>query len=421
MSGLDATAGVKDPSPEAQQGGDLGDNATEAEHSGVEIATGEAGAGAREETDGKQSDDSEVRVLTDGEVETMKGTARTSAREEGDGEKLTDSDVQVLTDGEVETMKGVPQTGAGVGNGPATGDLPRTGEESDDPEEAIRKSLAELQNVCNVLAIDYEGKLLEFGIKIEKERVDDAVKFLKKTMISNFKKLQTTAKELLEAWKTADIPVTRMSTFAWVLTVRDADGPDSVTGKGYLATSCLRNAEKEVLAIRNEMLSKIRGQYIAQRKKLIRILSESHLVAADVDFDPSEAVDPAHYKMEKQRMKACIWEVKKLVPERKELILRVELVQKAVKKKRSLPFCEALIGDARKTVQAMKKISEAEVLFDGLNVDGVLDGLEEASNALESARQASNALQSARQEQVTSEQAVASKTRSGRVIPAPSN
>nr|XP_045086476.1 uncharacterized protein LOC120966260 [Aegilops tauschii subsp. strangulata] len=117
-----------------------------------------------------------------------------------------------------------------------------------------------------------------------------------------------------------------MSSFAWILAVRDAPGPDSVTNEKHLSTELITKARKEILAVQNERARKIRNKYFAKRKKLTTILSESHLIAADVRFDPNKEVEEKNYLSEKQNIKAYIKSAKALLADRKEMVLRIELV-----------------------------------------------------------------------------------------------
>jgi hypothetical protein len=48
---------------------------------------------------------------------------------------------------------------------------------------------AELEKLCGVLGISYKKKLSEFGSKVDKDRVDEVLNFLRITEDENFREV----------------------------------------------------------------------------------------------------------------------------------------------------------------------------------------------------------------------------------------
>lgn len=146
------------------------------------------------------------------------------------------------------------------------------------------------------------------------------------------------------------------------------------------------------------------------------------------------SVNPDEYKVEKQNLKECIRKAKRLIPDRKELVMRVKLVEDSLRNKDYLPFCPnkcllvsykendfdsltnhsflfwiALIADARETVLKMRQEAPlAEIHLRGMDVDDLINELEESREIIQ-LKLKENAMK--KQAEVTS------KTRSGRVLP----
>lgn len=141
-------------------------------------------------------------------------------------------------------------------------------------------------------------------------------------------------------------------------------------GGNYLSTLGVKKAERELLALQTERLNKWRTKYSATKRKLIKLLKDSHLDCGSVGFDPNEEVLVENYRQEERRLKQLIRGAKVVVKDRKQLMLRVELLRRAVKSRAPPEAIEAMHG---KALDAAREIDGGSLSYDGKALEDALE------------------------------------------------
>ncbi|CAN6353077.1 unnamed protein product [Urochloa humidicola] len=242
-----------------------------------------------------------------------------------------------------------------------------------DETRKLTEALDRLKSMCIVMGISYQSKLAEFGSKICSERVEEQLAFLTVTRDANFLQLKEISTKMMEAWKCFNTPMSRIEDFSWILSICDADNASEVTGSNLLSTKHVKKSEKEVEKLTKEREKVLQGKYSRLVKKLEKLLKDAHLSATDFHIDLTKQVTMNEYKDKKMYLQNIIKEVKSAASERKELLLRVQMVKRAAEKKQPLEEIDVLIKRASDVVSMIEFENHfEEVYYDDHTVDDLL-------------------------------------------------
>ncbi|CAL5098050.1 unnamed protein product [Urochloa decumbens] len=184
---------------------------------------------------------------------------------------------------------------------------------------------------------------------------------------------------MMEAWKSYNTPISRVEDFSWILSICDAKSASEVTESHLLSTKHVKRAEKEVDKLTKEREKLLQRKYSVLIKKLEKMLKETHLTADDFDIDLKKQVNMNEYKSEKIYLKDIINKVKSASAERKELILRIQMIKRAVVKKLPLDQLDVLIKRVGDLVSKMEFDNNfQDVYYDGYLVNDTLKAIRAA-------------------------------------------
>ncbi|TVU51119.1 hypothetical protein EJB05_02526 [Eragrostis curvula] len=203
------------------------------------------------------------------------------------------------------------------------------------PREKIEmskdKALSRLKHLCRILGLDCNKMLKEFGCKdATKRRVLTLIGLLEGSVTINFNKLKKSAEDLLYEWKLANTPFQKMAKFYWMVVIHDSNSSDEIFGDDFLSNAAVDKAEKEANILKDARIRRQKNKYLAKEKKLIKLLEETHLNGIAFGFNSTEEVEGGDYREAKRKLKKIIEKVKSLSKERKEMVMRVEILKRAV-------------------------------------------------------------------------------------------
>lgn len=308
----------------------------------------------------------------------------------GGGHSGVAEEAEVLMTGEI---------GGGGGQSELEGEEAEEAEDANGiEEEDDEKALLELKALCNVLGSNYKEKLDEIGIvngvditSTIRNRLLQAVSFLKITKKNRFEKIKEYAEKLQNKWTKSEEPTARLLNVYQSLYVLRADSPDDIYEEKYLSTALLRKIEKEISIINTSM----KGKYQRKKKKLLHLLKELHLTTTDVDFDPKENIDLADYPQKIEELSGLIMKLKKDRLLRMHVVFRVELIEKGMKERLSVEKLKDLIENAKEYIESRQ--DEGEICYyNGQNVLEVINALEETITSNEDDNSETNTNKSSR-------------------------
>ncbi|TVU51254.1 hypothetical protein EJB05_02665, partial [Eragrostis curvula] len=203
------------------------------------------------------------------------------------------------------------------------------------PREKLEMSrdeaLSRLKHLCRILGLDCNKMLKEFGCKDPtKRRVLTLIGLLEGSVTINFNKLKKSAEDLFYEWKLANTPFQKMAKFYWMVVIHDSKSSDEIFGYDFLSNAAVDKAEKEANSLKDARIRRQKNRYLAKEKKLIKLLEETHLNGTEVGFNSAEEVEGGDYREAKRKLKKIIENVKSLSKERKEMVMRVEILKRAV-------------------------------------------------------------------------------------------
>ncbi|KAM0894449.1 hypothetical protein ACQ4PT_024421 [Festuca glaucescens] len=234
-----------------------------------------------------------------------------------------------------------------------------------------------LEILCRVLGYSYQEKLEDIGLVPGQEADKDTAEVLAKqvellevTITARFKKLQALGVKLKTLWEFHNTPPKEIVKFAEVLICVDAVSASEMSGEKSLSLGAITKVTEEIAYLENRKAIKLKNKYLNKRNKLLKMIQENHQLPAEFNYDPQKKVT-SDFPEEVAKLKPIMERVKVQALDRKEIVMRTEVVLESVKQPSCAKTTERLLRALKDRVA-----NEAEFLFDGKDIKVVLNEIQ---------------------------------------------
>ncbi|KAM3412132.1 hypothetical protein ACQJBY_003674 [Aegilops geniculata] len=235
-----------------------------------------------------------------------------------------------------------------------------------------------LKRLCKVLGSNYQERLDKLGIAAGQKEMDEktskdleqTIRVLEKAKEARFSKLQALGLKLRDLWKFHNTATENILEFAETFACIDAESANELTKEKSLSMELISKATEEINTLEASMVAKQKKMYLRKKQKLLKLLEETHMVPADVKFDPKKKVE-SDFPKAISDLKILIEQVKVQILQRKDIVMRIELLQHAVNNSLSVKTSERLLRSLKNLV-----LLEDTFLFDGKDVKVVINAIE---------------------------------------------
>ncbi|VAH09808.1 unnamed protein product [Triticum turgidum subsp. durum] len=183
--------------------------------------------------------------------------------------------------------------------------------------------------------------------------------------------LQALGLKLRYLWKFHNTAPENILEFAETFACIDAESANELTKEKSLSMELISKATEEINTLEASMVAKQKKMYLGKKQKLLKLLEETHMVPADIKFDPKKKVE-SDFPKAITDLKILIKQVKVQIPQRKDIVMRIELLQHAVNNSLSVKTSERLLRSLKNLV-----LLEDTFLFDGKDVKVVINAIED--------------------------------------------
>ncbi|KAM3299496.1 hypothetical protein ACQJBY_040807 [Aegilops geniculata] len=235
-----------------------------------------------------------------------------------------------------------------------------------------------LKRLCKVLGSNYQERLDKLGIAAGQKEMDEktskaleqTIRVLEKAKEARFSKLQALGLKLRDLWKFHNTAPENILEFAETFACIDAESANELTKEKSLSMELISKATEEINTLEASMVAKQKKMYLGKKQKLLKLLEETHMVPADIKFDPKKKVE-SDFPKAITDLKILIKQVKVEIPQRKDIVMRIELLQHAVNNSLSVKTSERLLRSLKNLV-----LLKDTFLFDGKDVKVVINAIE---------------------------------------------
>uniref|UniRef100_A0A452ZNV4 Uncharacterized protein n=1 Tax=Aegilops tauschii subsp. strangulata TaxID=200361 RepID=A0A452ZNV4_AEGTS len=210
------------------------------------------------------------------------------------------------------------------------------------------RSMDRLKRLCKVLGSNYQERLDKLGIAAGHKEMDEktskaleqTIRVLEEAKEARFSKLQALGLKLRDLWKFHNTAPENILEFAETFACIDAESANELTKEKSLSMELISKATEEINTLEASMVAKQKKMYLGKKQKLLKLLEETHMVPADMKFDPKKKVE-SDFPKAISDLKIMIKQVKVQILERKDIVMRIELLQHAVNNSLSVKTSES--------------------------------------------------------------------------------
>ncbi|XP_044451391.1 uncharacterized protein [Triticum aestivum] len=199
--------------------------------------------------------------------------------------------------------------------------------------------------------------------------LEQTIRVLEEAKEARFSKLQALGLKLRDLWKFHNTAPENILEFAETFACIDAESANELTKEKSLSMELISKATEEINTLEASMVAKQKKMYLGKKQKLLKLLEETHMVPADMKFDPKKK--ESDFPKAISDLKIMIKQVKVQILERKDIVMRIELLQHAVNNSLSVKTSERLLRSLKNMV-----VLEGTFLFDGKDVKVVINEIE---------------------------------------------
>ncbi|XP_037423983.1 uncharacterized protein LOC119288454 isoform X3 [Triticum dicoccoides] len=153
-----------------------------------------------------------------------------------------------------------------------------------------------LKRLCKVLGSNYQERLDKLGIAAGQKEMDEktskdleqTIRVLEKAKEARFSKLQALGLKLRYLWKFHNTTPENILEFAETFACIDAESANELTKEKSLSMELISKATEEINTLEASMVAKQKKMYLGKKQKLLKLLEETHMVPADIKFDPKK-------------------------------------------------------------------------------------------------------------------------------------
>ncbi|KAF6991371.1 hypothetical protein CFC21_008463 [Triticum aestivum] len=241
-----------------------------------------------------------------------------------------------------------------------------------------RPAMDRLKRLCKVLGSNYQERLDELGIAAGHKEMDEktskaleqTIGELEKAKEARFSELQALGLKLRDLWKFHNTGPENILEFAEAFACIDAESANELTNEKSLSMELINKATEEINILEASMVAKQKKIYLGKKQKLLKLLEETHMVPADMKFDPKKK--ESDFPKAISDLKILIKQVKVQILERKDIVMRIELLQHPVNNSLSVKTSERLLRSLKNLV-----LLEDTFPFDGKDVKVVVNAIED--------------------------------------------
>ncbi|CAM0879596.1 unnamed protein product [Alopecurus aequalis] len=182
-------------------------------------------------------------------------------------------------------------------------------------------------------------------------------------------------RKLLDLWTYHKTAAAQILPFPEVFDLIDAVHVEEITQQNYLSSSAKNKMEQELTLLVAAKHERMQKKYIMKKDKFLSLVLGTHLLPSDFDYDAQKKLEPDEFETETKAIKQTIKLVKAEALTRKDLVLRVEMIQYHVSQNLDAGKTKELIKVARSQLDKIS-VTQDVFMFDGQELSVYLDNLE---------------------------------------------